>query len=75
MEKSESNFLYHTPCGNCGSSDANSVYDDGHSYCFSCNTTTRGNELTQPKQTTSKEFISGVDSREGFSTMRYSKKI
>jgi twinkle protein len=59
MEKSESNFLYHTPCGNCGSSDANSVYDDGHSYCFSCNTTTRGNELTQPKQTTSKEFISG----------------
>ena len=59
MEKSESNFLYHTPCENCGSSDANSVYDDGHSYCFSCNTTTRGNELTQPKQTTSKEFISG----------------
>ena len=60
MEKQESNFLYHTPCSNCSSSDANSVYDDGHSYCFSCNTTTRGNDLEQPiKQKTSKEFISG----------------
>ena len=61
MEKQESNFLYHTPCNNCGSSDANSVYDDGHSYCFSCNTTTRGNDLTQPaKEKTSSEFISGA---------------
>jgi len=61
MEKQESNFLYHTPCNNCGSSDANSVYDDGHSYCFSCNTTTRGNDLTQPaKEKTSSEFISGT---------------
>ena len=31
-----SEFLRHEPCDNCGSSDANSVYDDGHSYCFSC---------------------------------------
>ena len=60
MEKQESNFLYHTPCNNCGSSDANSVYDDGHTYCFSCNTTTRGNDLTQPKEKTSSEFISGT---------------
>ncbi len=59
MEKQESNFLYHTPCNNCGSSDANSVYDDGHSYCFSCNTTTRGNDLTQPakEKTDLREFL------------------
>ena len=34
----ESEFLRHEPCPNCGSSDANSVYTDGHSYCFSCQT-------------------------------------
>jgi twinkle protein len=27
----------HLPCEHCGSSDALSKYDDGHSYCFSCN--------------------------------------
>jgi twinkle protein len=31
-----STFLRHEPCPECGSSDALSVYDDGHSYCFSC---------------------------------------
>ena len=31
-----SEFLRHEPCDNCGSSDANSIYTDGHSYCFSC---------------------------------------
>lgn len=24
------------PCEECGSSDASALYDDGHSYCFSC---------------------------------------
>lgn len=31
-----SNFLYHTNCEKCGSSDANGVYDDGHMWCWSC---------------------------------------
>jgi len=35
-EQQESNLLFHGPCDNCGSSDANAVYDDGHKYCFSC---------------------------------------
>tara|TARA_R100001460_G_scaffold29619_2_gene58906 strand:+ start:12387 stop:14012 length:1626 start_codon:yes stop_codon:yes gene_type:complete len=26
------------PCDKCGSSDARALYDDGHEYCFSCNT-------------------------------------
>lgn len=39
-----SKFLRHEACEACGSSDANSVYDDGHTYCHSCNTYTRGNE-------------------------------
>lgn len=31
-----SEFLYHTSCSNCGSSDAGSVYSDGHFYCHRC---------------------------------------
>ena len=36
MENLESEFVMHTPCKKCGSSDANSLYSDGHAYCFSC---------------------------------------
>jgi len=36
----EAEFVRHEPCGNCGSSDANSLYTDGHYYCFSCQTYT-----------------------------------
>ena len=31
-----SEFLYHIPCDNCGSSDGNSLYSDGHTFCFVC---------------------------------------
>jgi twinkle protein len=33
---SDSQFVEHVPCGVCDSSDGRAVYDDGHSYCFSC---------------------------------------
>lgn len=36
MEQEDSIFLFHAPCENCGSSDGNSVYSDGHEYCFVC---------------------------------------
>ena len=32
--------MRHLSCDNCGSSDANSLYTDGHTHCFSCGTTT-----------------------------------
>ncbi|QVV96865.1 primase/helicase protein [Kosakonia phage Kc166A] len=35
-EQDDSVFLYHTDCPDCGSSDANGVYSDGHMYCFAC---------------------------------------
>ena len=55
-----SEFLYHTPCDECGSSDANSLYSDGHTFCFSCNTTKRGLDDMQPIQKeVSKDFITG----------------
>lgn len=31
-----SEFVKHIPCPSCGSSDANSLYTDGHEWCFSC---------------------------------------
>ena len=37
-----SEFLFHEPCEECGSSDAKSVYDDGHTYCFVCHHYTHG---------------------------------
>ena len=37
IHKIESKFVRHAPCNKCGSSDANSIYSDGHSYCFACN--------------------------------------
>ncbi len=49
---SESEFIRHEPCSTCGSSDANSVYTDGHSYCFACQTYVAGdNQHTQQMHT------------------------
>jgi twinkle protein len=33
-----SEFMMHDSCEECGSSDAKSIYSDGHAYCFSCHT-------------------------------------
>ncbi len=33
------NFIKHVNCDACGSSDANAVYSDGSSFCFSCKKT------------------------------------
>lgn len=35
-EREESVFVAHIPCEECGSSDANSLFSDGHQYCFAC---------------------------------------
>ena len=37
----KSNFVRHEDCPDCGSSDARSYYDDGHYFCFSCQTHTQ----------------------------------
>ena len=36
MQHSDSEFVRHLPCPECGSSDANSLYSDGHTHCFVC---------------------------------------
>ena len=57
------------PCPNCDSSDANALYDDGHSYCFSCQTRFDNDSkvipMTKPKSPglrTSGE-VSAIDDR------------
>lgn len=46
----ESNFVAHIPCENCGSSDANSLFDDGHTYCFACGALTNSGAEAPPSQ-------------------------
>ena len=35
-----SHFVKHIACEHCGSTDGNSLYDDGHTHCFVCGKTT-----------------------------------
>ena len=47
MNPQEGEFLYHAPCPHCSSSDAYSVYDDGHGYCFSCQAYDKGTDMQE----------------------------
>lgn len=40
----KANFVRHDSCDECGSSDAVGVYDDDHTFCFSCNAYTPGSQ-------------------------------
>ena len=42
-----SKFLRHIACEHCGSTDANSLYDDGHTHCFKCGTTEFENTIEE----------------------------
>lgn len=46
---SESELISKGPCSDCGSSDACALYDDGHTHCFSCGTTRRGDGSEPPE--------------------------
>lgn len=46
----ESHFLRHVPCEACGSSDANSLYSDGHQHCFACKAYVHGDGDDEPIQ-------------------------
>jgi twinkle protein len=55
---SDSEFLHHVACSECGSSDAGALYSDGHVYCFVCHTTTH-NGTTLSSSKSSKIEIQG----------------
>ena len=61
MAELESEFIRHIPCDNCGSSDANSLYSDGHTFCFACQTYVNGDET--PRMSQSRVQIQGEPQR------------
>ena len=55
-----SQFIKHVACENCGSSDGNGLYDDGHQYCFVCETFISNEEGDEMSDTVRKAPIQGV---------------
>ena len=55
----ESEFVEHVACESCGSSDANSLYSDGHTYCFACNTRGGIEQSSSPSSNQTKPVSSG----------------
>lgn len=67
----EVEFIEHTHCDRCGSSDANARYSDGHTYCFSCEAygeeegakprshTSPATDVSTAGETKSKELLTG----------------
>ena len=48
----DSEFVAHEPCDTCGSSDGNSLYTDGHKFCFVCQTYTPAEGINLNSQST-----------------------
>ena len=57
----------HQPCDDCGSSDALSIYVDGGTHCFSCNTTHKGENIVP--------FDNNVELSQGYSDSIKDRKI
>ena len=51
-----SEFIEHTSCEACGSSDARAVYGDGGSHCFKCKDTSKGDGSGTPTPTKSQNL-------------------
>ena len=50
----------HTPCEKCGSSDANSLYTDGHTFCFACNAYGQSLEEAKVIEIKPVDFLTGT---------------
>lgn len=57
QNENDNEFISHLPCEKCGSSDANSLYSDGHCFCFSCNTYTHPERNTNMERTVRVENV------------------
>ena len=59
----DSEFVRHLPCDACGSSDANSLYTDGHTYCFVCHARTPGDNEFHSQQMSKSVHLKGSAER------------
>jgi len=60
--QNESEFSHHTSCDTCGSSDANSVYTNGSSYCFACETWCPPSDSGSTKATKNSKYFNMITS-------------
>ena len=60
MDKEDRIFLRHIPCENCGSSDANALFSDGHEYCFSCEAYVHGDGEVSTHNHSGKKSMEGL---------------
>ena len=66
------NFIKHTNCEKCGSSDGRAVYEDNSSHCFVCEHTVPSNEF---KEQNSKKTTNPFPTlSESYSKMRGTRK-
>ena len=56
-----SEFERHIACDECGSSDGNSLYTDGHTFCFVCHTWKGGDNNNHNHKTTN--YVQRMESR------------
>jgi len=59
----ENEFVRHIACDNCGSSDANSLYSDGHTYCFVCHNVTDGDKPIHNNRMQGAVYLTGSAER------------
>ena len=59
----ESEFVRHIPCDSCGSSDGNSLYSDGHTFCFVCHSRTTGDDVNHTHQMSKQIHLKGSAER------------
>ena len=59
----ENEFVRHMPCDNCGSSDANSLYSDGHTFCFVCHHRTGDNDVIHNRNVSKTVHLTGSAER------------
>ena len=57
-------FLYHSACNDCGSSDARAVYSSGSSFCFACSKWSKEEGADESVRTTRKGKPMGLLSYE-----------
>ena len=61
---SDTEFVRHMPCDQCGSSDANSLYSDGSTFCFRCHAYSHGdNDVIHTHQNVSNVRLQGSAGR------------
>ncbi len=61
MSEHDSDFVNHCPCTSCGSSDANSLFTDGHTHCYACGATVQANGEQHTRKMSKAGLVTGLE--------------